>query len=953
MIRTNVSRRVALLLLTACIAAFPLGATGAAIEQGFNQQTVPRNDDSSLGPVAIGFEIDLFGLRRNTLYVNNNGNVTFDEPLFTFTPFNLLTTQALIVAPFFADVDTSVAGSAVTYGTGSFQGRRAFGVNWVDVDYFPSTPNHTNRNSFQLLLVDRADRGSGDFDIVFNYDRIQWESGQASGGDVNGRGGASARAGYAIGRGAPGSSLELQGSAVNGAFLDNSATSLIRGSRGSTIPGRYVFEIRASNRAAQISTITPFADAPSFSAASDASGRFVIYQSQAGNLVSGGLRGRNDIYLTDTVLGTTRRLSLAPGGSAFARASEPSISGDGAFALFVAPAATTNGKAEGDATWLRNLLTGTSQQVGGASVTGTTTPRFSASGNAFVITRPVTNASEGAMGQNNVYLVRLTRNGDAVTAGPELCISCKAINANGSNSTTNSDGASSNGALNADGTIVAWETTANNALIGNAPVCAGASSDIMLRNLVTGVTQRLSQPSSGSTCGSGGSRAPTIDFAGDTIAFESDLPLQGSDQNTVSDIYLFDTGTGARTHVSTPASGQANGASTQAAISGDGDMVAFTSAATNLDTGLADTNAKLDVHVRRASGGTTTRLSLTEAGAQANGDSVKPSLTADGSRISFESNAGNLAIGAVLGQSAVFQRANPLAAPSSELKTATWWNPNESGWGVFTLDQGNVLAAGWFTFDTDGEPVWFLLPNATAQADGSFASPILRYTGTPLAQITGAANDAPSAIGTGKLRFLGRDLMNFEFVIGGVAQTKQLVRFAFGDRDLACMPSPQASRAGATNYSDLWYSPTSPGWGVHMSHVDNSLFATWYTYDTDREATYMLAPTTRQSGNTFTGTVFDFPNGTPYPQINGTIASGGAASSVGTATLSFSNGENATFSYTVNGVSQSKALQRLVVGSVPGICQPLAFDTQRKAASDVELHHPAPEARQAKTSRRP
>jgi hypothetical protein len=48
---------------------------------------------------------------------------------------------------------------------------------------------------FQLVLIERSDTGAGNFDFEFNYDQIQWEARNASGG-VNGLGGSSARAGF-------------------------------------------------------------------------------------------------------------------------------------------------------------------------------------------------------------------------------------------------------------------------------------------------------------------------------------------------------------------------------------------------------------------------------------------------------------------------------------------------------------------------------------------------------------------------------------------------------------------------------------------------------------------------------------------------------------------------------------------------------------------------------------
>jgi hypothetical protein len=217
-------------------------ADAAAMRTGFDASTLARNDDGSTGLVDIGFVTNFFGVSRDQLYVNNNGNVTFDSALSTFTPFGLTATARQIIAPFFADVDTRNAlSSLVSYGTGNVDGRNAFGVNWRNVGYFPSSADKLN--SFQLVLLDRSDTGAGNFDIEFNYDQIQWETGGASGGS-NGLGGNSARVGYSNGTGAPGTSFELAGSAVNGALLDGGSNSLIANRLNSDIDGRYLFNAR-------------------------------------------------------------------------------------------------------------------------------------------------------------------------------------------------------------------------------------------------------------------------------------------------------------------------------------------------------------------------------------------------------------------------------------------------------------------------------------------------------------------------------------------------------------------------------------------------------------------------------------------------------------------------------------------------------------------------------------
>jgi hypothetical protein len=212
---------------------------------GCTTNTLAANDDESTPAVPIGFSLNFFGTSYSTLNVNNNGNVTFDGPLDAFTPPPLVEQGGLvIIAPYFADVDTRAVGSGLTrYGATTFFGRPAFCVNWVNVGYYDT--NLDKQNSFQLLLVDRSDIDPGDFDIIFNYNQVQWETGDhPSSGGSGGLGGHSARAGYTNG---VDTSLELPGSAVNGAFLDSTPSGLIHGSRGTTQHGRYIFPVRSGS----------------------------------------------------------------------------------------------------------------------------------------------------------------------------------------------------------------------------------------------------------------------------------------------------------------------------------------------------------------------------------------------------------------------------------------------------------------------------------------------------------------------------------------------------------------------------------------------------------------------------------------------------------------------------------------------------------------------------------
>lgn len=208
------------ILMLCCVSA---SASAIRMDALTPAQVLPPNDDGSTGRVNLGFELCFFGVRYSSLFVNNNGNVTFNAPLSTFTPSLAAITQP-IIAPFFADVDSRGIGSGtVTYGNAMISSddnpilHQAFIVNWFGVGYFSQ---HTNKlNTFQLVI---DNLGNGDADIEFNYESIQWETGDASGGS-NGLGGASALVGYNNGTGF---SNVYPGSLVNGAFINGGPNEL-------------------------------------------------------------------------------------------------------------------------------------------------------------------------------------------------------------------------------------------------------------------------------------------------------------------------------------------------------------------------------------------------------------------------------------------------------------------------------------------------------------------------------------------------------------------------------------------------------------------------------------------------------------------------------------------------------------------------------------------------------
>jgi Tol biopolymer transport system component len=163
-----------------------------------------------------------------------------------------------------------------------------------------------------------------------------------------------------------------------------------------------------------------------------------------------------------------------------------------------------------------------------------------------------------------------------------------------------------------------------------------------------------SGPVAASRAGSGGvdgdladniAELASISGNGNFVVFTSAATnLVPGDFNGSEDVFMKDMGTKAVTRISqradgTEASGFASAPNHAPAISADGSVVAFSSDSSNLVDG--DSNGVNDIFVR--AGGTTTRISVGAGGAQANGGSINPGMSADGRWVVFESVASNLA----------------------------------------------------------------------------------------------------------------------------------------------------------------------------------------------------------------------------------------------------------------------------------------------------------------------
>lgn len=207
--------------------------------------------------------------------------------------------------------------------------------------------------------------------------------------------------------------------------------------------------------------------------------------------------------------------------------------------------------------------------------------------------------------------------------------------------------------LSADGRFVAFFSRANDLATGdtNGP----GVMDAYIRDRLTGTTELVSVTPTGVSGNSHSYHAFTSDD-GRFVAFDSDASdIVPGDTNNATDTFVRDRLTNTTVRVSVANDGsEANAGALSHAFSSDGRYVAFVSPSSNLVAG--DTNGVEDVFVRDLLTGTTTRVSVSSSGVQADGPAEYYSLgmSPDGALVAFKSHATNLAPGDTNGAGDVF-----------------------------------------------------------------------------------------------------------------------------------------------------------------------------------------------------------------------------------------------------------------------------------------------------------
>jgi hypothetical protein len=362
-------------------------------------------------------------------------------------------------------------------------------------------------------------------------------------------------------------------------------------------------------------------------------GQFVVFQSQATNLVTGDTNGFYDVFLYDVRAATTTRISMNSSGvQGNGDSINPTISSDDRYIVYYSGATnlvagdTNNAYDIFQYDRVTGLTTRLSVDSNGNQANGNSfLPRIATGGRYVVYHSDATNLVSGdTNGTTDVFVYDRTT-GQTTRAS---------VGAGG----TQGNGASNDGIISSDGRYVSFTSAATNLVSGDT----NGVTDVFVRDLQAGTTTRVSVSTVG-VQGNALSSNSVISGDGRWITYSSNASnLVSGDTNAVADVFLYDRQTATTTRVSVSSSGvQSNGLSGAAKVSADGHFISFYSGGSNLVAN--DTNSMFDTFLYDRITGAVTRVSGN--GIQPNGSVGANWLSSDGRYLVEESSASNLVPG--------------------------------------------------------------------------------------------------------------------------------------------------------------------------------------------------------------------------------------------------------------------------------------------------------------------
>ena len=231
-----------------------------------------------------------------------------------------------------------------------------------------------------------------------------------------------------------------------------------------------------------------------------------------------------------------------------------------------------------------------------------------------------------------------------------------------------------------------------------------------------------------------------------------------------------------------------------------------------------------------------------------------------------------------------------------------WWvGPSENGWGLTITQHNDELFLAWYIYDALGKPLWIVLPSGQWDSNHTTYSGALYIpSGSPYSSYDVSRFTANASVGTASITFSSTSTATLTYNVRGTPGTKAISRMAFGRLDTTPI----------TNYTDMWWGGTAQnGWGIVLTQQYHNIFAAWYTYDSSGQVTWFVMPDGAWSANTYSGALYR-TTGTPVIGATYNPASL-VVTQAGTLSLTFTDANTATMTYTVDGLTQTKAITRL------------------------------------------
>ena len=422
-----------------------------------------------------------------------------------------------------------------------------------------------------------------------------------------------------------------------------------------------------------------------------ADGRFVSFTSQATNMISVDTNGGGEIFLRDTVAGTTERVSISNNeAQANADSSQSSVSSDGRYVAFTSNATNLiDGQVmTAGQVYVRDRVAGTTEivSVSSAEVPGDSTsgePAISGNGRYVVFSSMANNLTVDGTFEYTLIFLR-----DRVLGTTELI-------------SKSTGGVPGNGfalapVINSTGTHVAYYSAATNLV---DPATTVGLYHVYLRDRSAGATELVDLDSLNAPA-NGNSTQPTISDNGRYVAFTSTADGNAPFMDTTAQVYLRDRLLDVTELVSLNAAGGEE--ASEPSISGDGRYVAYS--ADSFAQVEGDLNDKRDIFVRDRLG-VVTRVSVNAAASvQGNDNSRVPSMSLDGNHVAYESDATNLVTGDTNLVTDVFMRdleqggipigPGPLTvttyAANLQTRLQLNWGDNSNNEVNFQLERSNV-----------------------------------------------------------------------------------------------------------------------------------------------------------------------------------------------------------------------------------------------------------------------